>query len=315
MSIKLKLTQYVYMWSRASAMFYRRSYELLRGQATPVDRCRIYIVMLIVVAVVFDSVWLTLHLIRSAENLALIRDAETLTIRTPTQGFVITMHNETGHKVAEQLKMAFGIQNMQVVMGHVGNYSTLTLYNRHLMRHGRTDGLQIGNTRMLGCIESHREVWTRVQQDSYIFEDDAVPAKDALSITKMLLNDSAHRHWSVIHLDIPGGFLSGQLFAPDRTQFTNIGRITETCRDCIAYSTRGYIVTKEAAQIMIQNYEPPIVQVDAYISLLHAYHPHFKQVWSRVQAVDEHPHVSESQDLNESLQVWQAISNFLMPQH
>jgi GR25 family glycosyltransferase involved in LPS biosynthesis len=168
---------------------------------------------------------------------------------------------------------------------------------------------------MLGCIESHREVWTRLQQDSYIFEDDTVPAKDALNISKILLNDSEDRHWSVVHLDVPGEFISGRLFASDRDQFTNIGRITETCRDCVTWSSRGYIVTKEAEQILIQNYESPVVQVDTYMSLLHAYHPHFKQVWSCVQVVDEHPDTSETQDYSESIQFRWVISNFLTPQH
>ena len=298
-------------------MFYRRSYELLRGHALPGDRpwCRVCIIMLIVAAVVFDVMWLIRYYAYSEEMRVLVRDAETLTIRVPTEGFLITMHNETGHKVAEKLKRAFGIEDMHVVMGHVANYSSLPLYNRHLMRHGRTDGLQIGNTRMLGCMETHREVWTRVRQDSYIFEDDAVPAEHALDIVKMLLNDSADRNWSVIHLDIPGGFVSGRLFAPDRSQLTNIGRITETCRDCITYSARGYIVTQAAAEILLQNYDPPVVQVDAYMSLLHEYHPGFRQVWTRVQAVDESGRSSETQSYTETLQFEQTISNFLTPQH
>jgi hypothetical protein len=255
------------------------------------------------------------YLVRRRDTPALAADWVTPSIHTPTQGFLITMHNESGHKAAEQLKLAFRITDMHVVMGHVGNYSTLSLYNRHLMRHGRTDGLQIGNLAMLGCMESHREVWTRVQQDSYIFEEDAVPVKDGLRIVKILLNDNADRHWSVIHLDVPGGFISGNLFAPDRSQFTNIGRITETCRDCVTWSTRAYIITKEAAQILLQNYEPTVVQVDSYMSLLNAYHPHFRQVWTRVQAVDELQHPSSIQDYSESISFWWSISNFLMPQH
>ena len=302
-------------------MFRGRLYTLVAAEAATGDRqsrkiqLAVLSIVVWVIPLLLAGVWLFRFYAHSADMLALMRDAETLRIRTPTQGFVITMHNETGHKVAERLKLAFGIEDMHVVMGHVGNYSTLSLYNRHLMRHGRTDGLQIGNPRMLGCMETHREVWTRVRQDSYIFEDDVVPAEHALGIVKMLLNDSADRHWSVIHLDIPIGFLSGQLFAPDRSQFTNIGRITETCRDCITYSARGYIVTPAAAHILLQNYEPPVVQVDAYMSLLNAYHPDFRQVWTRVQAVDESGRASETQSYTEALQYEQTISNFLTPQH
>jgi hypothetical protein len=245
----------------------------------------------------------------------LIRDSKTSTVRTPTEGFVITLNKDRGHKVAEKLKVAFGIEDMHVVMGHVGNYSTLSPYNRFLMRHGRTDGLQIGTLGMLGCMESHREVWTRVRQDSYVFEDDAVPAANALKIAQMLLIDNADRPWSVIHLDRPSGFVSGRLFAPDKTQFTNVGKITETCRDCVTYSARGYIITKTSAEILLQSYEPLVVQVDAYMSLLNAYHPHFKHVWTRVDAVHEHHHPSSTQDYNEALQFEWGISNFLTPQH
>ncbi len=302
-------------------MFRGRLYTLVGAEAAPGDKMSRQLQLLILVIVVWvlpivvAVVWVLQYYTHNGNMLAMMRDAETLTNRAPTQGFVITMHNETGHKRAEELKLAFGISDMHVVMGHVGNYSTLSLYNRHLMRHGRTDGLQIASLGMMGCMESHREVWTQVQQDSYIFEDDVVPVKHALNIVKMLLNDTTDRPWSVIHLDIPSGFISGRLFAPDRSQFTNIGRITETCRDCVTWSARGYIVTKAAAQILLQNYEPPVVQVDAYMSLLNAYHPHFKQVWSRVQAVDELQHPSSTQDYSEPIQFWWDISNFLAPQH
>ena len=53
---------------------------------------------------------------------------------------------------------------------------------------------------------------------------------------------------------------SGSLFMPDRAQYTNVGQITQTCRDCITYSTRGYILTKVAAQILLQHYDPLVVQ-------------------------------------------------------
>ena len=217
-------------------------------------------------------------------------------VRVPTQGFVIAMNNETGWKVARRLQRAFGIRDMHVVVGHVANVSTMTLYNQYLMRNRRTDTLQIGNLNMLGCLESHREAWARVKQVSYIFEEDAVPAKGALRTVKTLLMDNVDRHWSVIHLEPPSGFVSRSLFTPDIGQYTNIGKITQTCRDCIVYSNRGYIITQEAAQLLLQNYEPPVVQADAYMSLMNAYNPKFKQVWSRVQAVDWSPHISSIQE-------------------
>lgn len=287
-------------------------YTLVGAQSRPDGRRSMQIKVFVLVVVV---VWLQYYCSQSPQAPTLAAELETRRMHAPTQGFVISMDNETGWKVGERLKRAFGISDMQVVLGRVGNYSTLSLYNRHLMRHGRTDSLQIGNLPMLGCLESHREVWTRVQQDSYVFEDDAVPTEDALRIVKTLLLDSAVRPWSVIHLNAPEGFFSGSYFWPDRAQYTKIGKLTETCRDCVAYSTLGYIVTKTAAQILLQNYEPPVVQVDAYISLLNAYHPHFKHVWTRVSAVDVNPHISSIQDYTESVSVFHSIVNFLIPQH
>jgi hypothetical protein len=289
-----------------------QSYTLVGAQSGPDGRRSMQIK---VAALTVFVVWLQYYCSQVRNAPVVGANAETYSVQTPAIGFVITMDNESGHKAAKVLQLAFRIQEMHVVMGHVGNYSTLSLYNRHLMRHGRTDGLQIGNTRMLGCLESHREVWTRVQQDSYVFEDDAMPVENALRIVKTLLLDNAVRPRSVIHLDVPGGFISGNFLWPDWSQFTNIGKITETCRDCVAFSTCGYIITKEAAQILIQNYEPPVVQVDAYMSLLHAYHPHFRQAWTRVRAIDQRPHTSSTQNYRESLNIFWTISNILAPQH
>ena len=65
---------------------------------------------------------------------------------------------------------------------------------------------------------------------------------------------------------------------------------------------------------MLQQYEPPVVQVDAYMSLLNAFDPRFKQVWTRVQAVDEALHVSSIQNYYEPVSIVHAIMNFFVPQ-
>jgi GR25 family glycosyltransferase involved in LPS biosynthesis len=285
------------------------SYTLVGRQAESNMSMRIKVVVLVAVVV-----WLQYYCMQSPDAPALAADSETRNIQAPTQGFVISMNNETGWKVSERLKEAFGITDMHVVLGHAGNESKPSLYNRYLMRYGRTDTLQNNNLGMFGCLESHRHVWSLVRQDSYVFEEDAVPVKDAMKIVKTLLMDNAHRPWSVIHLDKPFGFFSGNMFWPDRAQYTKIGRITETCRDCIAYSTRGYILTQSAAQILLQLYEPPVVQVDAYMSLLNAFDPRFKQVWTRVQVVDEALHVSSIQNYYEPVSVIHVIMNFFVPQ-
>ena len=229
---------------------------------------------------------------------------------TPTRGFVISMDNETGWLVGAALQDAFQIADMQVVVGHVGNASGVTLYGRHLMRHGRSDSLQIGNLNMLGCLESHREVWTRVEEDSYVFEHDAVAAQNALGTVRRVLHDVAQTQtqWSVIQLQRGGGSEGTHSFFADAGQYTRVGEITRTCRDCVSYGTRGYIVRPDAARMLLEHYDPPTVQVDAYMSLMSAYTHGFRQVWTTVQAVDWIPQPSTVQDTLELLLVHGASS-------
>ncbi len=208
-------------------------------------------------------------------------------VEMPRDAFVITMDNASGWQAALELQRGFEIENMQVVLGHVGNASGLPLYNRYVMQTGRTDDLQIGNLNMLGCLESHREVWTRIRRTSYVFEDDATPSADALRTVRTVLRENTGSAYSVI-------LLGGNTFLGE-SMHTKVGELSETCRSCIAFGTRGYIVTKAGAQILLDNYHPPVVQVDAYISLLNAYHANFTLVWSVPQAVDWIPHLSTIQ--------------------
>ena len=221
----------------------------------------------------------------------------------PREGFLITMNNESGSAVALELKRVFEIEKIHVVLGHVGDVSRLPLYNRHVMETGRTDDLQIGNLNMLGCLESHREVWTRVRNTSYVFEQDAKPNEHSRGIVETLLRDIRGTAWSVLLLQKPMGFLTNSFVLPENNQFRNVGEIGETCRNCIAYGTRGYIVNKAGAEILLQNYNPTVVQVDAYMSLLNAYHKNFTLVWTRVQAVDWIVQLSTIQNVFE-LQGW-----------
>lgn len=216
-------------------------------------------------------------------------------VRTPTRGFVLSLDNATGWQVAAALAAAFEIEEMQVVLGQPGNASELTLYGRHLLRHGRTDDLQIGNVNMLGCLAGHREVWARVEQDSYVFEHDAVAASGALGTVRQALRDLEHEAWSVLMLQRTSGSEKTHFFA-DGLQYTHVGKITRGCRDCVSYGTRGYIVRRDAARVLLAHYDPPVVQVDAYLSLLSAYSREFRQVWTTVQAVDWIPQLSTVQD-------------------
>ena len=206
-------------------------------------------------------------------------------VEMPRDAFVITMDNASGWQAALELQRGFEIENMQVLLGHVGNASGLPLYTRYVMDTGRTDDLQIGNVNMVGCLESHREVWARVSRTSYVFEHDAKPSADGMRMVRKLLRDSTGSAWSVMKLSAK--LVTGEHY--------RVGELSESCRGCISFGTRGYIVTKAGAQILMDNYNPAVVQVDAYMSLLNAYHANFTLVWSAVQVVDWIPQMSSIQ--------------------
>ena len=219
------------------------------------------------------------------EQMESVRRHIHLRLEMPREGFLITMHNESGWQAAKELQRAFEIEKMHVVIGHVGHVSRMPMYTRYVMQTGRTDDLQIGNLNMLGCIETHKEVWSRISNTSYVFEHDAKPNENSKRVVETMLRDTTLSAWSVILLQKPNAFSTNSLVSPNN-QFEFIGEIGQSCRNCIAYGSRGYIVTKEGAKILLDNYNPPVVQVDSYMSLLNMYHENFTLVWTRVQAVD-----------------------------
>ena len=113
------------MLTRAQRMFLcRRTYELLRGQIlSDADLSKqLQLVILIIIVWVLPILVITVWLLQYYTHitiLAIPEDTENLTISTPTQGFVITMNNDTGWKVAEHLKLLFDSLDMHVVIGHV----------------------------------------------------------------------------------------------------------------------------------------------------------------------------------------------------
>lgn len=222
----------------------------------------------------------------------------------PREGFLITMHNESGWLVAKELQRAFEIERMHVVLGHVGEASRLPMYNRYVMQTGRTDDLQIGNLKMLGCMETHREIWSRVavgkENASYVFEHDAKPNENSRTAVKNLLRSLARGSWSVLLLQVPTAFStqwSAALAA--KNQFLNFGKLAQTCDNCIAYGSRGYLVSKAGAEVLLDNYSPANVQVDGYMSLLNIYNKNFTLIWTRLQVVDWIVSMTTQQELFE----------------
>lgn len=155
--------------------------------------------------------------------------------------------------------------------------NTLPLYTRHLIKNGRHNHVQIGNFAMLGCLLSHVQVWKTIgpSETVAVFEEDAfIDAVSTLRF-KMMENDMKGVEWDLVLLD------KGQLIDSGKTEYVNSGMAARCVEGgaCMRFGTRGYLIRHEAAQKLIRVADPPIVQVDALISLA-AMHQGFKLYWS-----------------------------------
>ena len=80
----------------------------------------------------------------------------------------------------------------------------LPLYTRHVLRHGRSEHHQLGNTAAVGCLFSHADAWARVAQSgepSIVFEEDTVVAPDSDFKLTQFLASMEPFPWDLVMLD------------------------------------------------------------------------------------------------------------------
>ena len=166
-----------------------------------------------------------------------------------------------------------------------GAYQHLTFYTRYLMLSGRHDHMQLSTPGMLGCLLSHVQVWRSIMPDETVavFEEDAFV--DILS---------AHR-MHTLSLDVKNLGLQWDVFLLESGhnliatgEWLNLGLLTANCsyqqssgKICTWYGTRGYLITYQGAQHLLKYAYPISVQVDSLISLMAAFSPGFKMLWTR----------------------------------
>jgi GR25 family glycosyltransferase involved in LPS biosynthesis len=186
---------------------------------------------------------------------------------------VIALDALHGGAVAAHVKAALRLSSTHVLQADNGTNHTLPLYTRHLIDHGRRDHLSIGNPQMVGCLMSHVAVWRQISDWAYVFEEDVVLQPGALAAVHQLLRDTQPHNWSIMILLDRASISTGA--------HTTVGTSAATCADCTWYGTRGYIITRSGAQILLEHYWPISVQVDALIGLVNHYDPRFTLMWSR----------------------------------
>ena len=199
-------------------------------------------------------------------------------VALPTHAFVIALDPEKGEMVAVHVKKHMALSSVTVVAANTGiGEDDLPLYTRNLIDKGRFDHMQIGNRQMVGCLLSHASVWAQVDRWAYVFEDDAVLHQGSRALTQWLMADVQSEPWSIL-------MLQERSYIAEHA-FTAVGKLAATCDNCTWFGTRGYIITKQGAQTLLNYVRPVIVQVDSLVGLVNCYEPSFHLYWTRREIV------------------------------
>lgn len=212
-----------------------------------------------------------------------------------TRAHIISMSPEgdtTMQELSTSIKYFLHIPNTSVFAAingtqavQDGAYQHLTFYTRYLMLSGRHDHMQLSTPGMLGCLLSHVQLWESIlpNETVAIFEEDAYV--DLVSAERMhtLSQDvkGLGLEWDVLLLESGHNLIASG-------EWTSLGELTANCsyhqssgKVCAWFGTRGYLITYEGAQHLLRFVYPISVQVDSLISLVAAFSPGFKMLWTR----------------------------------
>ena len=161
---------------------------------------------------------------------------------------------------------------------------SVTLYAQHTIAHGRHDHMQLGSLPALGCLLSHMQVWqhmlTQPEDEVAIFEEDAWPREDAHMLVQGVRADAWRwaSNWTLLKLTTEAGH---RVVESGRWQY-HTPRLAScaTKGGCVTFGTRGYLLRRRGAQVLLRQVGALDVQVDALLSLVDAYDPEFRMLWS-----------------------------------
>lgn len=160
---------------------------------------------------------------------------------------------------------------------------TLPLYTQYLIDFGRHSHMEVSNTAMIGCFQSHVNVWRQVNETSLVLEEDGYLAVDFASAWAALHAEHNESHWDVV-------MLGGRVEHAANGATEAFGKHTRRCAPsrCTWFGTRGYAVSAAGARKLLAHLEPVVVQVDAYIALLNMYRgDDFVMLWSARELVHQ----------------------------
>ena len=175
--------------------------------------------------------------------------------------------------VAKPISLLSSVASLTVVTANNGSESELglPLYIRYVLSHGRSEHSQIGNRAALGCLRSHMDVWARVVRSgvpSIVLEEDILVSSDSdFKLARFLeYFGPSGPAWDILMLD-PGHLNTGGQWGP-------VGPYAANCTDpngCTWFGTRAYAIRPAGAALLLSQADPPLVQVDALVSLVSNY--------------------------------------------
>lgn len=166
------------------------------------------------------------------------------------------------------------------------NYSSLPLITRYMIDHGRSHHFEIGRLTAVGCFQSHIRAWHKVQNTTLILEEDGYLHSDfGTQIDRMVQSLSmSNISWHVI-------MLNAKVWHVVQGKPLKVHSLAYMCpkrSTCTWSGTRGYLINRKGAQLLLENLEPFTVQVDAYLALMQLYHPQFRLLWSHQELVHQY---------------------------
>ena len=157
----------------------------------------------------------------------------------------------------------------------------LPLYTQLTLASGRHDHMQLGSAPMLGCLLSHVAVWRAATEGGattvLVLEEDAIlDAVSALRLTQ-LLHDARNESWDVLLLE------TGHLTVSGATRTVGeLGRTWADPKDAMHnrwMGTRGYLLTRRGALLLLTHADELGVQVDALLGMAVLFDG-LRMVWS-----------------------------------
>jgi hypothetical protein len=118
---------------------------------------------------------------------------------------------------------------------------------------------------------SHVHIWEKITEPVFVFEEYAV-LEARNNESRILIAHQLYQallfNWSIL--------MHETRWSPDqRGNIMDIALLLATCKACEWFGSRGYIITPQGAEILLEYYRPLLLQVDGFISLVNAYDPRF----------------------------------------